>query len=306
MNCYSGKTMVVKATKDLTKSSELRSPGLVQDLQPLPRKLRQRYYLAIYGKECDCRKCSDDYEAEINPMRCANESCSEAIPTDARALLPCRKCGAKSAEDQLLQAIKAYADFVKRFTDTCDLNAQISKSHKALARREAPLGLLRQLDTHELIHADNFLRYCCLYVLGGTYYKIATNIVPDSASCFAYREAWKHLKPLTELMGKFECKYDQKVLRILKDAGVAAMYSATAQLEEAVAVFKGPRTKESLPKSKGVRDASAVMEQGPRLLAIMAERHVSLYGRSVPPVKPGRDRKSNRNHARTAKGGRVK
>lgn len=199
--------MVVKATKDLTLSSELRSPGLVQDLQPLPRTLRQRYYLAIYGRECDCQKCSDEYEAEINPMKCVTSGCNEVIPTDQRALQPCRKCGVKNDEERLLQARKTYEEFVRRYMETCDLNAQVSKSHKALARREAPPGLRPQLDTNELVHPENFLRYCCLYVLGITYYKIATNIVPDTASCFAYREAWKHLKPLTELMGESNLRF---------------------------------------------------------------------------------------------------
>ncbi|XP_055347499.1 uncharacterized protein LOC129594738 [Paramacrobiotus metropolitanus] len=153
---FHGRFIKIMAIDDIPEYRGLqdcRSYGHIR--RPLGRtaKQRQDLFRKHFNKSCECRKCSSEYDADINPLKCSTTGCAERIPSDERALNPCSQCGAING--QQLQAFRRLSRKQEKvFTE--HLAAKNDNFHEALPLR---IRLLKELDDSGLVHPEAHLRY---------------------------------------------------------------------------------------------------------------------------------------------------
>ncbi|XP_055350641.1 uncharacterized protein LOC129597199 [Paramacrobiotus metropolitanus] len=153
---FIGRELIVHATRDI----QIRTPGLCDlrhnellndfELYHLTRTERRKTFQDIYGYPCECRMCTEDYEAEINPLKCGTVGCTERLPSDDRTLSACPHCGAINA-DRLAQYRRFMADYhntILYITDKQDKNDKKTE-------------LFLEMEDAGILHSDAHIRFVC-------------------------------------------------------------------------------------------------------------------------------------------------
>ncbi|XP_055344612.1 SET and MYND domain-containing protein DDB_G0277331-like [Paramacrobiotus metropolitanus] len=151
--CMTWRSLMVYATEDIPHYSGLQDlrcnvlnfhPFLMSSMQ------RRACFQQRNGQSCTCRKCTPEYEADMNLMYCITPGCSQRIPSDLRALKPCPKCGATNN-----------AQLVK-FRHLMDTYDAIWRGGLAPADQVEPKGkLFEEIEAAGVLYPDAHLRYIC-------------------------------------------------------------------------------------------------------------------------------------------------
>ncbi|XP_055336766.1 uncharacterized protein LOC129587176 [Paramacrobiotus metropolitanus] len=149
-----GKHLVVIATEDIPtytglhdlRTNENGKPPSRKDMYTMTRDERRDLFQLQHQFPCECGKCTTNYEAEINPLKCTTVGCSERLPSDNRALEPCPQCGALNSE-----RLELYRSFATRY----------EKIRTAEAPNVTRLSLELDIDDADILHPDAHLRYVC-------------------------------------------------------------------------------------------------------------------------------------------------
>ncbi|XP_055333728.1 uncharacterized protein LOC129585165 isoform X2 [Paramacrobiotus metropolitanus] len=166
-----GKRLRMVAMEDIPKYSglqDVRCCNMAHFPLSWPLKQRREVFQQAYETICNCRKCTPEFEAEINPLRCVTKNCSERIPSDKRATLRCQRCGA--CNGSRLQKLQKITKKYEKLLDTLALNQQPDPdSNEMMSER---INFLQDLDKASILHTDAHLRF----VLG---WDVARKIYPE-------------------------------------------------------------------------------------------------------------------------------
>ncbi|XP_055353860.1 histone-lysine N-methyltransferase SMYD3-like [Paramacrobiotus metropolitanus] len=93
---FQGRRLLIHAVEDIPQYTGLEDLRYNDALDPFSqtREERRADFEKRYGYPCACRRCTPEYDAEINPLRCVTPGCMNPIPSDSRAHQPCSECGA--------------------------------------------------------------------------------------------------------------------------------------------------------------------------------------------------------------------
>ncbi|XP_055332563.1 uncharacterized protein LOC129584429 [Paramacrobiotus metropolitanus] len=151
-----GRELTVHATRDIqTLTAELRDLRYNELLNTfghyqMTRTERRKVFQDIYGHPCNCRMCSESYEAEINPLKCGTIGCTERLPSDDRALSACPNCGAIN-DRRLTQYRKFLADY--------EISVPNITSREEGNDKKAVLFL--EMEKAGILHSDAHIRFVC-------------------------------------------------------------------------------------------------------------------------------------------------
>ncbi|XP_055355983.1 uncharacterized protein LOC129601251 isoform X2 [Paramacrobiotus metropolitanus] len=155
----------------------------------LPREERRQLFEKENEEACVCRKCTTEYDAEINPMKCSTNGCSERIPSDDRALLPCEQCGAIN-EAQLLKYRAFVKAHQKNFYTLIAQEIDDSDNTGRLINR-LKTKLIGELDKLDVLQPEAHLRFVCGWAL--------TDVYEEQQR---FKEAWSMYKGCIECIRK--------------------------------------------------------------------------------------------------------
>ncbi|XP_055352471.1 uncharacterized protein LOC129598532 [Paramacrobiotus metropolitanus] len=147
---YTGRRLFVRATEDIamyTGLSDLRYCELMQNQYQTVAPRRRQLFRNVYGYLCICRKCTPEYEAELNPLKCSTMGCTERIPSDDRACSPCPQCGAVNYDrrNKLMVFLEKCA---ARFPNQIQYFLTMT-------------ALFDELEAADLVHPDAHVRFVC-------------------------------------------------------------------------------------------------------------------------------------------------
>ncbi|XP_055332463.1 uncharacterized protein LOC129584338 [Paramacrobiotus metropolitanus] len=148
---FVGRRLVIHATQDIpnyTGLHDLRHNKLTRDAFLLPRMERRHVFQVLYGRPCNCRKCTKEYDAEINPLKCVTPECRQPIPSDSRALAPCPQCGAGNS-DQLVKFM--------RFMEECQAVWQSGLCETDQLKENLKIHI--NMNAGTFLHPDAHIRY---------------------------------------------------------------------------------------------------------------------------------------------------
>ncbi|XP_055333739.1 uncharacterized protein LOC129585171 isoform X2 [Paramacrobiotus metropolitanus] len=173
-----------------------------------PLKQRRELFQKYYERVCNCRKCTPEFEAEINPLRCVTINCPERIPSDERALLPCAHCSAVNGSklQKLGKVMKKYDKLLDTLahnehndTDSCEM-------------LEERIRFLGELDSDSILHTDAHLRFA----LGWDVARYYAGTMRWPLAAQLYRE-------IVPCLRKIYPKYHPHLARYLRRAGLFAL-----------------------------------------------------------------------------------
>ncbi|XP_055355857.1 uncharacterized protein LOC129601150 [Paramacrobiotus metropolitanus] len=160
---YQGRRLIILATQDIpncTGLQDLRYNELFREPFSMTRTSCNSFFKELYGSACNCRKCTHEYDAEINPLKCATSGCSNRIPSDRRASQPCQECGVINT-DRLLQ--------FRRFTEHLEsIRNSAGSSSNRLQKLE--IAFFKKLDAADILQGDAHLRFLCGWDVADEYF----------------------------------------------------------------------------------------------------------------------------------------
>ncbi|XP_055349244.1 N-lysine methyltransferase SMYD2-B-like [Paramacrobiotus metropolitanus] len=205
---FRGRRMFIHATEDIPvytgmkdlRYSDIRLPFF------LTRERRRNCFEKIHGFPCTCRKCTEEYDAEINPLKCMNVRCSNRIPSDQRALDPCSACGTVNSE-----RLKEFRRFLQR--------------HQAMMpnapTESRTMALCLELDAAGILQPVAHFRFVCGWELPRGYFDASR-----------FEEGWKMTQELVNCVREVYPKYEEyRAVLLMK----ATRYAAGALHEHVLA-----------------------------------------------------------------------
>ncbi|XP_055332302.1 uncharacterized protein LOC129584208 [Paramacrobiotus metropolitanus] len=186
---FSGRRMIIVATQDIpnyTGLHDLRHNRLMRDPFSRPLLERRDVFKLTYRRPCTCRKCTKEFDAETNPLKCMTPECREPIPSDRRALAPCPQCGAINT-DQLVKLM--------RFTEKCDTlwRNRVDERQQVLQNVE----YFKDVKAETFLHPDAHIRYIYSY-----------NRYLDFFEEGRCEEGWKLAQEMVNCLRNIHPKYD--------------------------------------------------------------------------------------------------
>ncbi|XP_055349243.1 uncharacterized protein LOC129596094 [Paramacrobiotus metropolitanus] len=198
---FRGRRMFIHATEDIpvyTGLKDLRFSGIRQQYF-LTRDRRRAFFEKMHGFPCTCRKCTEEYDAEINPLKCVTAGCSNRIPSDERALDPCTACGAVNGK-----RLKEFRRFVQR--------------HQAMPPNSPTdprtLALCQQLDAAGILQPDAHFRLVCGWELPRKYFN------EDR-----FEEGWKMMQEMIQCVLAIYPQYEEYRAVLLTLAATSATFA---------------------------------------------------------------------------------
>ncbi|XP_055356508.1 uncharacterized protein LOC129601675 [Paramacrobiotus metropolitanus] len=170
MVVFPGKTMRVVALDDIPGYSGLTDIKWCDSMSfefLLPAKQRREYFQRKHRRVCGCRKCTPEYDAEINPLKCITNYCPERIPSDERALLPCPQCGA--INEPRLRALRRFMkkhEPVFQLALTADLTDHDTLPGLVMHMKAY---LIEELNKLDILHPGALLRMVCGWIVTDVY-----------------------------------------------------------------------------------------------------------------------------------------
>ncbi|XP_055344305.1 uncharacterized protein LOC129592316 [Paramacrobiotus metropolitanus] len=199
---FRGRRLFVRAAEDINNYTGLKDLRYNEMQEPfyLSRAGRRAEFEKLHGYPCTCRKCTPQYEAEINPFKCATVGCTNRIPSDVRALQPCTECGAVNKE-----RLKRYHHYMQQ--------------HEAIKTRfpnqiHNPLvaDLCKELDAADILHPDAHIRY----VLG---WEVPRKLYDANR----FEEGWKMMQELIVCARNIYPKYETFRALVMSIAGASSI-----------------------------------------------------------------------------------
>ncbi|XP_055328532.1 N-lysine methyltransferase SMYD2-B-like [Paramacrobiotus metropolitanus] len=157
---YRGRRLVMHAVQDIPNYTGLGDLRFNDTRQPfnVPRAERRARFEQRYDYPCTCRRCTEEYEAEINSLRCVTEGCTERIPSDSRAQRACSECGAINS-DRLTQ--------FHRFLQQQESIARCPQElHSGML-----MALCKEMDAAGILQPDAHIRLVCGVEVPEKYYE---------------------------------------------------------------------------------------------------------------------------------------
>ncbi|XP_055352835.1 uncharacterized protein LOC129598805 [Paramacrobiotus metropolitanus] len=199
---YQARRTVMHAVEDIpqyTGPSDLRHTTILK-VFCLTRAERRAAFEHHHGYPCTCRRCTPEYDAEINPLRCVMKGCSNRIPSDSRAQQACSDCGAINS------------DRLQKFREFSEQHEKIRTSYPEKRRAAMVLQLCREIDAAGILQPDAHFRYVCGWELPQKYF--------DENR---YEEGWKMIAEMIVCVRKIYPKYAVFRARELNLAGWSAI-----------------------------------------------------------------------------------
>ncbi|XP_055332462.1 N-lysine methyltransferase SMYD2-B-like [Paramacrobiotus metropolitanus] len=201
---FNGRRLIIVATEDIpncTGLHDLRHNRMMTDPFSRPLVERQDVFKMFYGYPCPCRKCTKEFDAETNPLKCITPECREPIPSDNRALAPCPRCGAVNS-DQLEKFM--------RFTEKCE-----ALWRDNVAEMEQTLENVRhfkEVQAETFLHPNAHIRYVYSY-----------NRYLDYLNDGRFEEGWKLAQEMVACLKKVHPKYDVALAAKIASIGCMAV-----------------------------------------------------------------------------------
>lgn len=239
---------------------DLRYTQWLYFMRPFTNHFRSTETWKQFGESCECTLCTDEYDAELKPMKCQTENCTAAIPTDNRAFLPCKSCRVPSTAENLQAAKKEYEELGRKYEKAytlrqtegfvaCFPSAPGGTSPDMDRKRD----MLKAMEESQFIHPVNIYRLCCCFEMADTYFFSEE-----------YIKAWKYLKPMTqELIPAFRLPFNRCLVAFSK-------YDWAGQCSIEVA--------QTLWKKAKYAVANKVRDEGKAIVEYGINFYISTYG----------------------------
>ncbi|XP_055344233.1 uncharacterized protein LOC129592267 [Paramacrobiotus metropolitanus] len=187
-NCRS-RQLVLHAVQDIPRFTGLQDFRYCELLEPSrqTRTERSDEFQKRYGYPCPCRSCTEEYDADINPLQCVTSGCTNRIPSDSRALTACSECGALNGE-----RLAQFRGLVQKYEGLkwcCNRNPN--------TWIDCVTNLVQELDMAGILQTDAHFRFVCGWILPRKYFK--ENRLEDG---------WKMMEKLTISVRRMYPKYD--------------------------------------------------------------------------------------------------
>ncbi|XP_055332447.1 N-lysine methyltransferase SMYD2-B-like [Paramacrobiotus metropolitanus] len=161
---------------------DLRYAEFPCDLFSRTRLERREMFEKTHRRPCICRKCTKEYAAEIDPLKCVTPGCMERLPSDERSLAACPQCGALN-DDRL----KRFQEFSARYEALQKMCYE--------ERKPAKEDLRRDLDDADILHRDAHFRYVLFWTQDHKLHQTD------------HEQAWKIFEPLIPFVRAMYPKY---------------------------------------------------------------------------------------------------
>ncbi|XP_055343085.1 uncharacterized protein LOC129591452 [Paramacrobiotus metropolitanus] len=168
------------------------------------RDVRRTDFEKSTGHPCTCRKCTEEYDAEINLLKCVTAGCSNRIPSDRRAMEACTECGAINSE-----RLKEFRRYQQRLADYKAFSPTQPNMPEAMR-----LVMCEEMDAAGILQPDAHFRLVCGWRLPQKYFE------EDR-----FEDGWKMTQQLVASMRIIYPKYEPFGAMLL---GLAALYAADA------------------------------------------------------------------------------
>ncbi|XP_055352550.1 uncharacterized protein LOC129598595 [Paramacrobiotus metropolitanus] len=201
---FRGRRLIIVATQDIpnyTGLHDLRHNRMMRDAFSRPLLERRDVFKALHGRLCTCRKCTKEFDAAINPLKCVTPECQEPIPSDRRALAPCPQCGAVNG----VQLVK-----LRRFTDQCDTLWRSGLDE--IFRMFEIEKNFKEVKAETFLHPDAHIRY--VYSL---------NRYQDYFDEGRYEEGWKMVQEMVNCLRTIHPKYEVAFAVKAASIGIAVL-----------------------------------------------------------------------------------
>ncbi|XP_055352812.1 histone-lysine N-methyltransferase SMYD3-like [Paramacrobiotus metropolitanus] len=270
---YRGRRLFIHVVEDIpnfTGLKDLRHSGMEEPYY-LTRAGRRAEFETMHGFPCKCRKCTPEYEADINPMKCMTVGCPNRIPSDDRALQPCSECGALNTE-----RLMGFRRFVAQ-------HETIEARYPKLLHTAMALDLCEKMDAAGILQPDAHFRYVCGWKLPQqlydanrfedgwkmtqetiicvrniySKYEVFRAIVLSLAGVFS-AEALK--KNVVEQIGRLSAT-ERKELKTMSDQACAVILDYCDEAGDILALLYGERSKEVTWGNKFVGCISFLMNE---------------------------------------------
>ncbi|XP_055333923.1 uncharacterized protein LOC129585311 isoform X2 [Paramacrobiotus metropolitanus] len=209
---FNGRTLLLYAVDDIPNYTGLDDVQLC-DLREFPfrwpvKQRREMYADKFGGAECTCRKCTKEYEAIINPLKCATKGCTERIPSDDRALEPCAQCGAINEVN--LRKLQTFRD--KHEEDFSGYLAMwLKRDCHAIMPKKFPLW--KELEKANILQPEAQLRF----VLGW-------DVARSCDETGRHQEAWEIYRHMIVCLRNIAPRYSFYRAQFLREASTSIVY----------------------------------------------------------------------------------
>ncbi|XP_055352838.1 uncharacterized protein LOC129598807 [Paramacrobiotus metropolitanus] len=212
---FRGRRLIIHAMEDIPNYTGLKDLRYNNMPEPyhLTRAERRVLFENLHGYPCNCRKCTPEYEADINPLKCITVGCANRIPSDIRALQPCIECGALNKE-----RLKEYRHFMAQYEA---IKARFPEGF--CSAMHLLVDLCKKLDAVGIVQPGAHLRYMCGWELPQILYKENR-----------FEEGWKMTQELIVFMRDVYPKYDYFRAMRLSLAGVSSAACLKQLVEEQI------------------------------------------------------------------------
>ncbi|XP_055344982.1 uncharacterized protein LOC129592864 [Paramacrobiotus metropolitanus] len=153
---HRGRRLFIHAAEDIphfTGLGDLRYCGIGEPFC-LTRAERRAVFEKRHQRPCTCRKCTEAYDADINPLQCVTVGCPNRIPSDNRALAACAECGALNS-DRLAQLLRFMQQHESLKHEPLK-DRYPSELHEAII-----LQMYKEMETAGILQPDAHFRYIC-------------------------------------------------------------------------------------------------------------------------------------------------
>ncbi|XP_055348760.1 uncharacterized protein LOC129595704 [Paramacrobiotus metropolitanus] len=215
--------MVIYAVEDIPQYTGLRDLRYsdMEDAFCLTRVERRAEFERRHRFPCTCRKCTEEYDADINPLQCVTVGCSSRIPSDNRALAPCVECGALNG-DRLVQ----FRGFLQQ-------HKSIKTNHPREQHEAMVMQLGKELDAAGILQPDAHFRYICGWELAQQYYKE-----------YRFEEGWKMMQEFVACIRNVCPKYADIRGSLLVSAALSTADALEKRVRHCISKLSRPAKQE--------------------------------------------------------------
>ncbi|XP_055352826.1 histone-lysine N-methyltransferase SMYD3-like [Paramacrobiotus metropolitanus] len=220
---FRGRRLVIHAVEEIPNYTGLKDLRFDYIREPYhqTRAERRAVFEKFYGYPCTCRKCTRQYEADINPLKCITAGCANRIPSDNRALQPCTDCGALNYE-----RLMAYVQFMVQHEVT---KARCPEEYLPAVLLE----LCKELDAAGILHPDAHIRYICGWEWPRKLYNENR-----------FEDGWKMMQEMIVFVRNIYPKYEHFRAVVLVIAGVSTATALKKRVMEQIGQLSAAETKD--------------------------------------------------------------
>ncbi|XP_055344290.1 N-lysine methyltransferase SMYD2-B-like [Paramacrobiotus metropolitanus] len=184
-----GRQLFIHAAEDIPQYTGLKDLRYSELMEPSRQTCEERRgeFRKRHGYPCPCRRCTDEYDADINRLRCVTVGCTNRIPSDRRAQAACSECGAinRSRLVQFRRFVQEYEGLKWRHNGTASMAMNMM------------MNLGHEVENADILQPDAHFRHVCAWMIPNKYFNENR-----------LEEGWKMTVGLTLCVRKIYPKYD--------------------------------------------------------------------------------------------------